>query len=63
MGLKTTKKKSMKKRILLIVKCDGILPILSLLGVGSLIGSAVGIAKAINDNKTAQCQLDELKRQ
>jgi len=30
--------------------------------VGSLIGGAVGVAKAINDNKAMQRQLDELKR-
>jgi len=60
-GLKT-KKKSMKKRILPIVKRGGFLPILPLLGVGSLVGGAADIAKAINDNKSAQRQLEELKR-
>jgi len=30
--------------------------------IGSLVGSAVGVAKAVNDNKAAQRQLDELKR-
>ena len=60
MGLKT-KKKSLKKRILLVAK-GGFLPILPLLGViGSLIGGAAGISKALNDNKSAQCQLKELK--
>jgi len=55
MGLKT-KKKSMKKRILLVAKGD-FLPILPLLGViDSLIGGAAGIAKALNDNKSAQRQ-------
>ena len=58
-GLKT-KKKSMKKRILPIAKRGGFLPILPLLG-GSLVGGAAGIAKAINDNKSAQRQLEELK--
>ena len=62
MGLKTKKKKPTKKRILLVTKrCDSILPILSLLGFGSLVSSAAGVAKAINDNKTAQRQLEELK--
>jgi len=32
-----------------------------LLEVGSLVGGAAGIAKAINDNKATQRQLDELK--
>ncbi|KYQ52679.1 hypothetical protein ALC60_08211 [Trachymyrmex zeteki] len=64
MGLKT-KKKPMKKRILSIAKRSSIIPIpiLPLLGViGSLIGGAAGVAKAINDNKAAQRQLEELKR-
>ena len=52
----------MKKRILSIAKRDGFLPILPLLGVGSLVGGAAGVAKAINDNKSAQRQLEELKR-
>jgi len=38
-------------------------PILSLLGVfGSLVSDATGDAEVINDNKTAQRQLEELKR-
>ena len=63
MGLKTKKKKTTKKRILPIAKRGGILPILPLLGViGSLVGGAAGVAKAVNDNKVAQRQLEELKR-
>ena len=46
-----------------VAKRGGILPILSLLAVfGSLVSSAIRVAKAINDNKAAQCQLKELKR-
>jgi len=60
MGLKI-KKKSTKKRTLPVAK-RGFLPILPLLGVvDSLVGGAAGIAKAINDNKSAQRQLEELK--
>ncbi|KYN05740.1 hypothetical protein ALC62_03326 [Cyphomyrmex costatus] len=63
MGLKTKKKKSTKKRILPVAKRGGILPMLPLLGVvGSLVGGAAGVAKAINDSKAAQRQLEELKR-
>lgn len=63
MGLKTKKKRTVNKRILPIAKRGGILPILPLLGVvGSLVGGAAGIAKAVNDNKAAQRQLEELKR-
>jgi len=63
MCLKTKKKKKLtKKRILPIAKRDGIISILPLLEViGSLVGDTAGIAKAINDNKTVQRQLDELK--
>lgn len=68
MGLKTKKKKkplkrATNKRILPVAKRGGILPILPLLGVlGSLVGGAAGVAKAVNDNKAAQRQLEELKR-
>jgi len=41
-----------------VAKRGSILPILPLLGVFG----AAGIAKTINDNKAAQCQLEELKR-
>ncbi|KYQ49755.1 hypothetical protein ALC60_11157 [Trachymyrmex zeteki] len=61
MGSKT--KKPTKKRTLPIAKRGGIIPILPLLGVvGSLVSGAAGVAKAINDNKAAQRQLEELKR-
>jgi len=57
------KKKQKVKRILPVAKRGGIPPILPLLGVlGSLVGGAAGVAKAVNDNKAAQCQLEELKR-
>lgn len=63
MGLKTKKKRATKKRILPTAKRGGILPILPLLGViGSLVGGAAGVAKAVSDNKAAQRQLEELKR-
>lgn len=67
MGMKTKKssmkKKTAKKRILPIAKRGGILPILPLLGVlGSLAGGAAGIAKAVNDSKAAQRQLEEMQR-
>ena len=61
MNLKT-KKKSTKKRILPETKRDDFLSILPLLGVvGLLVNGAAGVAKAINDNKFAQHQLEELK--
>lgn len=65
MGLKTVmkKKKRTNKRILPVAKRGGVIPILPLLGViGSLVGGAAGVAKAVNDNKVAQRQLEELKR-
>ena len=65
MGLKTKKsiKKRTKKRILPIAKRGGILPLLPLLGVlGSLAGGAAGVAKAVNDSKAAQRQLEEMQR-
>ena len=50
-------------RILPVAKRGGILPLLPLLGVlGSLAGGAAGIAKAVNDNKAAQHQLQEMQR-
>jgi hypothetical protein len=67
MGMKMKKKKSTKrarnKRILPVAKRGGILPILPLLGVlGSLVGGAAGVAKAVNDKKATQRQMEELKR-
>ncbi|KYM98253.1 hypothetical protein ALC62_11040 [Cyphomyrmex costatus] len=39
------------------------LPILPMLGaLGSLIGGAAGVAKAVNDSKAARRQLEELQR-
>ncbi|KYN13309.1 hypothetical protein ALC57_14510 [Trachymyrmex cornetzi] len=62
MGLKTKKKKR-SKRILPTAKRGGVLPVLPLLGVlGSLVGWAAGVAKAVNDSKAAQRQLEELQR-
>ena len=62
MGMKT-KKKTTKKRILPVAKRGGVLPILPMLGaLGSLIGGAAGVAKAVNDGKAARRQLEELQR-
>jgi len=61
MGLKTKKKKKVK-RILPVAKRGGIIPILPLGILGSLAGGAAGVAKVVNDNKVAQRQLEELKR-
>src|SRR5436190_4946105 len=64
MGLKTKKSiKRTKKRILPIAKRGGILLFLPLLGVlGSLAGGAPGVAKAVNDSKAAQRQLEKMRR-
>ena len=62
MGLKM-KKRLTRKRILPVAKRGGILPILPLLEVlGSIVGGAAGIAKAVNDNKASQRELEELIR-
>ncbi|KYN07158.1 hypothetical protein ALC62_01878 [Cyphomyrmex costatus] len=59
MGLKIKKRKS--KRILLIAKRGGILPVLPLLGVlGSF--APAGVAKAVNDSRAAERQLEEMQR-
>jgi len=56
------KKKATSKWILPVAKRGNILPILLLLGINdSLVSGAAGIAKAMNDNKAMQCQLEELK--
>ena len=56
-------KKKVKKRLLPVAKRGGILPLLPLLGViGSLAGGAAGVAKAVNDAKATQRQLEEMKR-
>ena len=68
MGMKTktrkrTPKRASQKRILPVAKRGGILPLLPLLGIlGSLAGGVAGIAKAVNDNKAAQHQLQEMQR-
>jgi len=63
MKKKTTKKKMTKKRILPIAKRDGAVPFLPILGaLGSLIGGAASVAKAVNDSKAARRQLEELQR-
>ena len=68
MGMKskkkmTTRKKTTKKRILPTAKRGGALPFLPMLGaLGSLIGGAASVAKAVNDSKAARRQLEELQR-
>ncbi|EFN85046.1 hypothetical protein EAI_12585 [Harpegnathos saltator] len=64
MGMGMKKKKSsnkeIRKRALPISKRGGILPVLPLLGVlDSLVGEAAGFAKAVNDGKVVQRQLEE----
>lgn len=50
-------------RTLPTAKRGGLLPLLPVLGaLGSLIGGAAGVAKAVNDRKTALRQLEELQR-
>ncbi|KAL6265940.1 hypothetical protein P5V15_002787 [Pogonomyrmex californicus] len=64
MGLRKKKRKTtMRRRILPTVKRGGLLPIFPILGaLGSLIGGAAGVAKAVNASKTARRQLEELQR-
>ena len=66
MGMKKTtmkKKTTKKKRVLPTAKRGGMLPILPLLGaLGSMIGGAASVAKAVNDSKVARSQLEELQR-
>jgi len=60
---KTTRKKAIKKRILLTAKRGDALPFLSMLGaLGSLIGGAASVMKAVNDSKAMRRQLEELQR-
>ncbi|EZA50197.1 hypothetical protein X777_11336 [Ooceraea biroi] len=50
-------------RTLPIAKRGGFLPLLPVLGaLGSLIGGAAGVAKAVNDSKAKRRQLEELQR-
>lgn len=63
MGMRKRKRTVRKKRILPIAKRGGLLPFLPMLGaLGSLIGGAAGVAKAVNDGKAARRQLEELQR-
>ena len=66
MGMKKTsmkKKMTKKKRVLPTAKRGGMLPILPILGaLGSMIGGAAGVAKAVNDSKVARRALEELQR-
>ncbi|KYN10435.1 hypothetical protein ALC57_17454 [Trachymyrmex cornetzi] len=60
---KNTTKKITNKRILPTAKRGGALPFLSMLSaLGSLIGGAASVAKAVNDSKAARRQLEELQR-
>lgn len=62
MGMKR-KRKTKKRRVLPIAKRGGFLPLLPMLGaIGSLIGGAAGVAKAVNAGKAARRQLEELQR-
>lgn len=52
-----------KKRVLPTAKRGGLLPILPLLGaLGSLVGGAATVAKAVNDRKVARRILEETER-
>jgi len=64
MGLKIKKKTATSKRIFSVAKRGGFsAPILSMLRViGLLDDGTAEIAKAMNDNKAMQRQLEELKR-
>lgn len=63
MGMKRKTRKTKRKRVLPIAKRGGFLPLLPVLGaIGSLIGGAAGVAKAVNDRKAARRQLEELQR-
>jgi len=64
MGLKKRRKTGRKKkRIFPVAKRGGLLPFLPMLeALGSLIGGAAGVAKAVNDGKATRRQLEELQR-
>ncbi|EGI67313.1 hypothetical protein G5I_04096 [Acromyrmex echinatior] len=63
MGMKSKKKMTTKKQILPTAKRSGMLPFLPMLGaLGSLIGGAASVAKAVNDSIAARRQLEELQR-
>ncbi|KYN38931.1 hypothetical protein ALC56_06691 [Trachymyrmex septentrionalis] len=53
------KKKTKRKRLLPVTKREGFLPILPMLGaLGSLIGGAASVAKAVSDRKAARRQTE-----
>lgn len=59
----TTTTRKRRRRLLPAAKRGGILPILPMLGaLGALIGGASGVAKAVNANKAAREQLEEMRR-
>jgi len=66
MGMKTKvrrRKGQRKNGVLPTAKRGGILPILPMLGaLGSLIGGASGVEKAVSDSKATRHQLEELQR-
>ena len=64
MGLrKRGRKTARRKRLLPVAKRGGILPFLPMLGaLGALIGGAAGVTKAVNANKAARRQLEEMQR-
>ncbi|KYN22269.1 hypothetical protein ALC57_05332 [Trachymyrmex cornetzi] len=56
MGMKR-RKRTKRKRLLPVTKRGGILPILPMLGaLGSLIGGAASVARAVSDRKAARRQ-------
>lgn len=63
-GALTKKKRKSKKRIIPVPKQGGFLPLLlPILGaLGALGGGAAGIAKAVNDSKAQQKEIEEQKR-
>ena len=58
MGMKR-RKKTKRKRLLPVTKRVGFLPILPMLGaLGSLIGGAASVARAVSDRKAARRQTE-----